>query len=157
LRRTAHFIEQRKAVDAGKAVEEVTPKPKRKPHPNSLKNLAPPWPKGTSGNPGGLPGTDLAALAAREFFARHPSISAAMIRELRGFNGYGFATLADRAFGKVVDKQLIVSSGVSLEDVLRARKKAWPDRPVPQIEAPPVDTDADTPASDDVPDNPTDV
>ena len=89
----------------------------------SLANLAKPWPKGVSGNPGGLPGTDVAAQAAREFFARHPTITAATVRELRGFNAYGWAQLADRAFGKLVEKAQVMTTGVSLEDVLRARKK----------------------------------
>jgi hypothetical protein len=160
-RKTAHFIEERRALDAGKAAdtEGAKPaKPKYKQHPNSLKNLAKPWPKGTSGNPGGLPGVDVAAMAARDFFRRYPTISAAMARELRGFNGYGFSVLADRAFGKLTDRQHILTTGVTLEQVLLARKRADKLIPQPRPDTP-ADTDAGTPASDvtDVPDNQADV
>jgi hypothetical protein len=163
MRKTAAFIEQRKAaVDAEggapkrkQPINRLTGKPC---HPNSLANLrpAPPFPKGVSGNPGGLPGCDVAALAAREFFARHPTITAATVKELRGLNAYAWSQLADRAFGKVVEKQLIVSSGVSLETLLKARKKAG--LAPPQLRAASDDAPApDTPASDDaVPENPAD-
>ena len=126
---TAHIIEQRKTVDT----EGVTPKQPINPqtgkpcHPNSLANLRParPWAKGESGNPGGLPGTDLAAKYAREFFERHPrGITKAMIEELKGLNGYSWTQLADRAYGRVVEKHQIASVGLSLRDVLEARKRA---------------------------------
>jgi hypothetical protein len=156
--RKAHFIEsRRKPVDAEEPAGEK-PKPKRQLHPNSLKNLAPPFPPGVSGNPGGLPGTDKAQLAAREFFETYPRISKEMIRALRGFNGFGFATLADRAFGRVVEKHQVTAVGVSLEDVLRARKRAQegPGGDAFRKRLQPA-TPADTPADTDVPDNPEDV
>lgn len=77
---------------------------RKRPHynPKSKRNLRPkPWPKGISGNPGGFPGTDLAAMYARKFFEAHPGICPEMADELRGFNAYGFNVLADRAYGKV--------------------------------------------------------
>ena len=71
-----------------------------------------------------MPGTDLATKAAREFFERNGDITAAG-QELRGFNAYGWAILADRAYGKVVDRaQIEVSGKLSLEQVLAGRKKA---------------------------------
>jgi hypothetical protein len=83
-------------------------------HPNSRKGNANlrPWPKGTSGNPGGLPGTDLAALYARRFFESHPEgISDEMADGLKGFNAYGFSILADRAYGKVKEIQRVEHTG----------------------------------------------
>ena len=63
---------------------------------------------GQSGNPGGLPGTDLAALYARRFFERHPEgISRELAHELKGFNAYAFSILADRAYGKVAEKRQV--------------------------------------------------
>jgi hypothetical protein len=162
--RKAHFIESRKAVDA----EGDTPARKQpinslmgKPcHPNSLKNLeghkAPPFQPGVSGNPGGLPGTDLAQKYAREFFEKHrDGITKEMAAALRGFNGYGFSVLADRAFGKLVEKQQIATVGVSLEDVLRARKKIEESK---EEMARRLGRSKDTPPDDPVPDNnPADV
>jgi hypothetical protein len=130
-RTTAHIIAQRETVvDAeGDTPKKVPVHPRTgKPIPEaSLANLRParPWAKGESGNPGALPGTDLAAKYAREFFERHPrGITKAIIEELKGLNGYSWTQLADRAYGKVVEKHQVATVGVSLEDVLEARKKA---------------------------------
>jgi hypothetical protein len=80
-------------------------------HPNSLKNLRP-YTKGTSGNLGGLPGTDLAAVYARRLFERHPEgISEELGRELKGFNAYAFSVLADRRYGKVKEHQRVEHTG----------------------------------------------
>lgn len=73
---------------------------------NSLRNLGngkeTQFKPGQSGNPGGLPGTDLAATYARRFFETHPEgISPGLGDDLKGFNAYAFGLLADRAYGKV--------------------------------------------------------
>jgi hypothetical protein len=110
MRRTAQFIEEHKAAisRAGTGKKKADKTDGRGKHPNSRKgkaNLKPPWSKGVSGNPSGLPGTDLAAVAARRFFEAHPEgISAQMSKDMKGFNAYGFSVLADRAYGKVKDR-----------------------------------------------------
>lgn len=99
-KKTAQFIEEQKAASPS----EPTKKYARGKHPNSRKGIenlrpAPPWQKGVSANPGGLPGTDLAAIAARRLF------EAAGEGELpaipKGFNAYAFSVLADRGYGKL--------------------------------------------------------
>lgn len=119
MRRTAQFIEaQKSAVISGEANgKRAVKKPGigRGNHPNSRKgkaNLKHPWPKGVSGNPGGLPGTDLAAQHARRFFEQHPEgIGEKMAEDLKGFNAYGYSVLADRAYGKVRETQRVEHTG----------------------------------------------
>ena len=77
---------------------------------------------GESGNPGGLPGTDLAALAARRLFE-------ASVGELpkipKDFNAYGFSVLAERAFGSVKRSVDVNMSGkLTLKQVLEAEERA---------------------------------
>lgn len=112
MRKTAQFIEEQKAS--------VSVEPKRNKKGDrrgmpekSRANLGPPrWKKGQSGNPGGKPGTDLAALYARRFFEAHPEgISKDMGNELKGFNAYGFSVLADRGYGKAEAKQQVEMTG----------------------------------------------
>jgi hypothetical protein len=106
MKRTAQFIEEQKSV---KLPKKRGPKPGSKPHPNSAKNLKEPWPKGVSANPGGLPGTDLAAVAARRFFERHPEIEDFEIP--KDFNAYAYSVLADRGYGKVKEVKKVEHSG----------------------------------------------
>jgi hypothetical protein len=111
--KAAQFIEeQREAVSTeGSGKKEGI---RRGKHPNSRKGSANlrPWSKGTSGNPGGLPGTDLAAVYARRLFERHPEgISDDLARDLKGFNAYAFSVLADRGYGKVKEHQRVEHTG----------------------------------------------
>lgn len=77
---------------------------------------------GESGNPGGLPGTDLAALAARRLFE-------ASVGELpkipKDFNAYGFSVLAERAYGSVTRSVDVNMNGkLTLKQVLEAERRA---------------------------------
>lgn len=84
-------------------------KKKRKGHPQknpkSLKNLVQPWPKGVSGNPSGLPGTDVPALIARRAFEADPEgVIEALRDKLKAGDIQTFKELGDRGYGKVKDR-----------------------------------------------------
>lgn len=113
-KRTAQSIEEHKAAVS------TEPKGKNKrgdgrgKHPNSRKgdtNLKP-FPPGVSGNPGGLPGTDIAALIARRAFEQNEQqVTEGMVAQLRKGNAYAFSVLADRAYGKVKETQQVELTG----------------------------------------------
>lgn len=70
-------------------------------HPNSLKNLRP-YAKGVSGNPGGLPGTDVAAVIARRVIEDNAEgIYQGFAKKLCSGDAHSFSVLADRGYGKV--------------------------------------------------------
>ncbi len=103
MRKTAQFIEERKAA--------ITLKPKRKPRGRPFQKgnkFGPRFKKGQSGNPGGKPGVDLASVAARILFEQSPG---KLPNIPKGFNAYGFSVLADRAYGKVKDKSEVAVTG----------------------------------------------
>jgi len=113
MRRTAQSIEEKKSAVSTEGSEKRKGVGRGK-NPNSRKGAANlrPYPKGVSGNPGGLPGTDLAAVYARRLFERHPEgISDNLARELKGFNAYAFSVLADRGYGKVKGHQRVEHTG----------------------------------------------
>lgn len=103
--RNADSIEEAKSVN--------TPRKSRNgQHPNSRKNLLAPWPKGTSGNPGGKPRVDVAALIARAILeenqeAAYKALGAALMKG----NAYVFKELAERAYGKMKDSAVIEHAG----------------------------------------------
>ena len=75
--------------------------PKRRSNPRSLANLRPPWKPRQSGNPGGRPKRDEAALLARAIFEHNPeAIYKAMLKALKKGSGTVFIALADRGYGK---------------------------------------------------------
>ena len=80
-------------------------------HPNSRNGSANlrPWPKGKSGNPGGLPGTDLSAVYARRFFERHPGRHRSGLWRVSSKDSMPtlLCVLADRGYGKVKDRHEI--------------------------------------------------
>ena len=111
MKRTAQSIEAKKSSEGTRPKK---PRKTHKMHPNSIKNLkpAPPWKKGVSANPGGLPGTDLAAVYARRLFEEHPEgITDELGDRLKGFNAYAYSVLADRGYGKVKEVQQVEHTG----------------------------------------------
>jgi len=125
VRRTARQIEEQKANAQSTRPSRKTSGIGRGNHPNSRKQLKPqPWPKGVSGNPSGLPGTDLAAVAARRFFEKHPQgITASMKKDLQGLNAYGFSVLADRGYGKLKEKVELTGLDVLADKLSQIRKR----------------------------------
>jgi hypothetical protein len=121
MKRTAQSIEENKEkIGAGSD----KPKAKRGYNPKSRKNLKPAWKAGESGNPTGLPGTDLAAVAARRFFERNPEVEDFQVP--KGFNAYAFSVLADRGYGKLTEKKELTITGelaLKLEAARRRTKK----------------------------------
>jgi hypothetical protein len=107
MKKTASTIEASKSLQAAncsaKRPRRGKDKKSRKMNPGSLLAIKRfEWPKGHSGNPGGLPGTDRAAQIARQIFENNPeAIYQAMARQIieKG-SAYAFATVADRAYGR---------------------------------------------------------
>ena len=91
-------------------------------NPKSRKNLKPAWKAGQSGNPSGLPGTDLAAVAARRFFERNPEVEDFQVP--KGFNAYAFSVLADRGYGKLHEKHDVTITGELALKLEKARRRA---------------------------------
>jgi hypothetical protein len=100
MSKTAQFIEESKA----QSVKE--PSKKRKVHPNSLKNLVAPWPKGYAPNPGGKNRHDVAREIAQAVFSQNREhIYQAMSKALMAGNAYVFKELADRAYDKLKESK----------------------------------------------------
>lgn len=90
-------------------------------HPNSLKNLVAPWPKGVSGNPGGRP-HDVAQKVARAVFEENAEqIYVAMAHSALQGSAYAFSVLAERAYGKVL-ATVEVSGGLRHENLSREQR-----------------------------------
>jgi hypothetical protein len=79
------------------------------------------WKKGFCPNPGGRPKKDRANEIAREIFEQNPeAVYEAMAKALLGGNAYAFSQLADRAYGKIAQKQEITGAdGGALETSLK--------------------------------------
>jgi hypothetical protein len=120
MKRTAQSIEENKAKITAGSEKEKGKKDRRGHNPKSRKNLRP-YPKGVSGNPSGLPGTDLSALAARRFFEAHPEIEDFELP--KGFNAYAWNVLSERGYGKLKEKHE-VDLNVNVAEILsRVRKR----------------------------------
>jgi hypothetical protein len=64
------------------------------------------WKKGFCPNPGGRPKKDRAQEIAKEIFEQNPeAVYKAMAKALLQGNAYAFGQLADRAYGKLIQKQ----------------------------------------------------
>ena len=98
--RTSNSIEAQNSVRTPKS------SPTRGTHPRSLQNLRPPWKQGECPNPGGKPKHDVASAFARAVI--EGSLGAAFIgftRQLAKGNAYAFTQLAERGYGKLIQKQ----------------------------------------------------
>lgn len=83
--------------------------PKRKPHPNSLKNLVAPWTKETRPKSPGRPKDTAAEIARKAFEHNIEKIYEAYSAKLLVGDAYAFSVLADRGFGKL--KQGVIHTG----------------------------------------------
>jgi hypothetical protein len=122
--KTASTIEATNSLRAESRGRDGKIKGKRGKHPNSVKNLKPFVP-GVSGNPGGLPGYDVAAALARAVI--EGSLEAAyqgFAEQMAKGNAYAFKEMADRGYGPL--KQKVELSGLeSVADILtKARNRA---------------------------------
>ena len=122
MRRTAATIEEakeRKHTEGNVKKGRGRDKKPRKKYPHSEKQLAglKPWPKGVSGNPGGLPGTDIPALIARRMFEENPDIVyMGGLKALKSGSPYAFDVFANRGYGKVKEiHELTGADGTPLE------------------------------------------
>ena len=81
---------------------------KKREHTKNLKS----WKLGQSGNPGGRPKRDVAAMIAQKVFEENPkAIEKAMLKALKKGNPKVFAVLADRAFGKLAQAVAVEGAG----------------------------------------------
>jgi hypothetical protein len=119
--RTADNIEQQHAQ-----VESVKPpKYKRGENPKSRANLVAPWPKGKSANPGGLPGTDVAARIARAVLeANEENIYRGLAERAIEGNAYTFKELAERGYGKLTEHHEHHADDALLAALAAGRKRA---------------------------------
>ena len=120
--RTADSIEETKAAKSLKAENPARGRDgkiegKRGKHPNSLKNMKP-WPKGVSGNPGGLPGFDVAAHLARTVIEENrEAIYEGLSKAAMTGNAYVFKELAERGYGKMKESLEITRNTVKDADI----------------------------------------
>lgn len=108
--RNADSIEEAKSLKS-ESSGDGTKSSRRGKHANSRANLKP-YPKGVSGNPGGRPKVDVAALIARAVLeenqeAAYKALGAALMKG----NAYVFKELAERAYGKMKDSAVIEHTG----------------------------------------------
>lgn len=97
-------------------------KPRGRPFPKGNR-IGHRWKKGESGNPGGLPGKDLAAIAARRLFEAAGEGNLPKIP--KGFNAYAYNVLADRAYGKVAQGvDMNMNGRLTIKQVLEAQERA---------------------------------
>lgn len=98
-------------------------------HPNSRAQLRPkPWPKGLSGNPGGKPGYDVAAKIARTVLEENQdAIYDGLAKRAIEGNAYTFKELAERGYGKLVEKHEHSADDLLLAALALGRKRIASD------------------------------
>ena len=92
----------------------------------NTRNLKP-FPKGVSGNPGGRPKSDVAALLARQIFDENQAeIITGLIKALRRGDAAVFKALADRGFGRLPQPvEHSGSDGGPIEIIFGCEKPPW--------------------------------
>lgn len=114
-------------IEASNSVKSLKPPKtdKRGTHPNSLKNLMPPWPKGFCANPGGKNQHDSCKMISRMIFeSNFQSVYEAQLGAVLSGNAYAYKEHADRAYGKIKES-LDISGLEGLADAIsRARNRA---------------------------------
>jgi hypothetical protein len=102
-------------------------KPKYKVHPNSLKNLRPPWKPGEVPNPEGGRAHrkyDVAAIFARAVIeGTLDQAFQGFARQLAKGNAYTFKELADRGYGKVKEKLEVGGMDALAAALVEGRKR----------------------------------
>jgi hypothetical protein len=124
--RTARFIEEQKEGNAPLAPEGRRKRgPRGKPFAKGNgQGVEHRFKQGESGNPGGKPGTDVAAIIARRVIEENQdAICEGFAAQLIKGNAYAFNVLADRGYGKMKDG-LELSGLDGLADRLAAIRKA---------------------------------
>lgn len=119
--RTAESIEQTKAEkDSG----EKPKKDRRGTNPNSLKNLMAPWTPETRPNSPGRPRDTASDISRKAFEANEKLIYERVVKQIMD-SAYGFEVHANRAFGKLTDKQEFGDKTLAvLEKLSLGRKRA---------------------------------
>lgn len=113
--RTAETIEEAKAqksLNAGKLPRKGTKHKTHRMHPNSLAALkVAQYPKGVSGNPGGLPGYDVGAYIARQVIERNQeAIYHGLSKQAITGNAYVFKEVCGRAYGPIPQQHQITGA-----------------------------------------------
>src|ERR1700679_808320 len=121
--RTADSIEETKAAKSLKGASselgrDGKRKGKRGKHPNSLKALkVAPWPKGVSGNPGGLPGYDVSAQLARAVIEENrEAIYIGLAKAAITGNAYVFKEVSERGYGKLKETLDVTNYRAKVKD-----------------------------------------
>lgn len=123
--RTADTIAQQAEAKSEKSPRTSQKVDRRGTHPNSIKNLRPPWKPGECPNPGGKPKHDIASAFARAVI--EGSLDQAFVgfaKQLAKGNAYAFKELAERGYGKLKETHEHGMTEEMLKALDEGRKRA---------------------------------